>query len=167
MTPEQRRLRAKIAANTRWSRPMTREDASDVARSAFYARLARQVDPQGRLTPAELDRRVQAAARAFSARLNAAKARNVNTRFPNNPRMTFAVSAPAPPRQGRSLFQEQSTLRPIAPNSIYRDIQRIHQPKSSRGPDRTRPSSRSQPNNTIADDERKTQPQLGRPLFSR
>jgi hypothetical protein len=75
MTSEQRRLRAKIAANTRWSRPMAREDAADVARSAFYARLERQVDPQGRLTPAELDRRVQAAARAFSARLNAAKAK--------------------------------------------------------------------------------------------
>jgi hypothetical protein len=75
MTPEQRRLRAQVAANTRWSRPMAREDAADAARSAFYARLEREVDPQGRLSPAELDRRVQAAARAFSARLNSAKAR--------------------------------------------------------------------------------------------
>jgi hypothetical protein len=31
MTPEQRRLRATIAANTRWSRPMAREDAADAA----------------------------------------------------------------------------------------------------------------------------------------
>lgn len=75
MTPAQRRLRAQIAANTRWSRPMAREDAADVARSTFYARLERQVDPEGKLPPPELDRRVQAAARAFSARLNAAKAK--------------------------------------------------------------------------------------------
>jgi hypothetical protein len=37
MTPEQRRLRAQIAANTRWSGPVAREDAADTARSAFYA----------------------------------------------------------------------------------------------------------------------------------
>ena len=53
MTPEQRRLRAQIAANTRWSRPMAREDQADAARK----------------------RRVRAAARAFSARLNSAKAK--------------------------------------------------------------------------------------------
>ena len=73
MTPEQRRLRAQIAANTRWSRPMAREDQAEAARSAFYARLERQVDPQGRLAPDERERRVRAAARAFSARLNSAK----------------------------------------------------------------------------------------------
>ena len=75
MTPEQRRLRAQIAANTRWSRPMAREDQAEAARSAFYARLERQVDPQGRLPPDERERRVRAAARAFSARLNSAKAK--------------------------------------------------------------------------------------------
>jgi hypothetical protein len=73
--PEQRRLRAQIAANTRWSRPMAREDAADTARSAFYARLERQVDPQGKLQPGERDRLVRAGARAFSARLNSAKSR--------------------------------------------------------------------------------------------
>jgi hypothetical protein len=74
MTPEQRRLRAQIAANTRWSRPMARADASETARSAFYDRITRQVDPQGKLLPAERERLVLAAARAFSARLNSAKA---------------------------------------------------------------------------------------------
>ena len=82
MTPEQRRLRAQIAANTRWSRPMAREDAADSARSTFYARLERQVDPLGRLPPAELDRRVRAAARASYARLNAAKAKKRQRAFP-------------------------------------------------------------------------------------
>ena len=50
MTPEQRRLRAQVAANARWSRPMAREDQADAARSAIYGRLEREVDPQGHLT---------------------------------------------------------------------------------------------------------------------
>jgi hypothetical protein len=49
MTPEQRRLRAQIAANARWSRYMAREDQADAARSAIFARLEREVDPEGRL----------------------------------------------------------------------------------------------------------------------
>lgn len=49
---------------------MAREHAADAARSAFYARLERAVDPHGKLSPAELDRWVRGAARAFSARLN-------------------------------------------------------------------------------------------------
>jgi hypothetical protein len=82
MTPEQRRLRAQIAANTRWSRPMAREDAADTARSAFYTRLEHQVDPQGKLPPGERDRLVRAAARAFSARLNSAKSRKHRPALP-------------------------------------------------------------------------------------
>jgi hypothetical protein len=75
MTPEQRHLRARIAANVRWSKPMARADQADAARAAMYARLERQVDPQGRLPPDERDQLVRAAARALSARLAAAKAR--------------------------------------------------------------------------------------------
>jgi len=82
MTPEQRRLRAQIAANTRWSRPMAREDAAEAARSAFYARLERQVDPHGKLSPGERDRLVRCAARAFSARLNSAKSRKQRSALP-------------------------------------------------------------------------------------
>ena len=75
MTPEERRLRAKIAANVRWSKPMARADQADAARTAIYARLERQVDPHGTLLPAERDELVRAAARALSARLLAAKSR--------------------------------------------------------------------------------------------
>lgn len=75
MTPEQRRLRAQIAANTRWSRPMAREDQAAAARSALYSRLEREVDPHGELPPDERARRVHSAARALSARLNSAKTR--------------------------------------------------------------------------------------------
>lgn len=75
MTPEQRRLRAQIAANTRWSRPMAREDQADAARSALFARLEREVDPDGRLSPDRRTILVQAAARRLSAQMNAARAR--------------------------------------------------------------------------------------------
>jgi hypothetical protein len=75
VTPEQRRLRAKIAANARWSRPFAREDQAAVARSAFFTRLERQVDPGGTLPPNVRATLLKAAAREHSARLNAAKAR--------------------------------------------------------------------------------------------
>jgi hypothetical protein len=75
VTPEQRRLRAKIAANVRWSKPMARADQADAARAAIFTRLERQVDPLGVLLPAERDELVQAAARALSARLCSAKVR--------------------------------------------------------------------------------------------
>jgi hypothetical protein len=75
VTPEQRRLRARIAANARWSRPMARADQADAARSAIFTRLERQVDPNGLLCPDERAVLVRAAARQLSARLNAARAR--------------------------------------------------------------------------------------------
>ncbi|HEY1919797.1 MAG TPA: hypothetical protein VGH27_29850 [Streptosporangiaceae bacterium] len=75
MTPEQRRLRAKIAANARWSHPMARADQADNARAAIRTRLERQVDPGGALPPGQRAILVQAAARQLSARLNAARAR--------------------------------------------------------------------------------------------
>lgn len=75
MTPEQRRLRAQIAANARWSRPMAREDHSDVMKEVMRVRLEREVDPEGKLPPAERAKLMRAAARRKSAELNAAKAR--------------------------------------------------------------------------------------------
>lgn len=75
MTSEQRRLRAKIAAHARWSRPMARADQAAAARSAINARLERQVDPAGTLPPDERVVLVQSAARRLGAELNAARAR--------------------------------------------------------------------------------------------
>lgn len=75
MTPEERRLRAQIAANSRWARPMARADQADAARSALWERLAAEIDPDGKLRPDELAPLLKAAARQLSARLNAAKAR--------------------------------------------------------------------------------------------
>ena len=67
MTPEQRRLRAKIAANARWSQPLARADQADAARTAIITRLEHQVDPTGILPPDQRAVLVQAAARQLSA----------------------------------------------------------------------------------------------------
>jgi hypothetical protein len=75
VTPEQRRLRARIAANARWSRQMARPDQADAARTAMATRLEREVDPEGKLPPDQRATLVRAAARRLSAQLNAAKAR--------------------------------------------------------------------------------------------
>lgn len=75
MTPAQRRLRARIAANARWSRQMARADQADAARTAMVSRLEHEVDPEGQLPPDQRAALVRAAARRLSAQLNAAKAR--------------------------------------------------------------------------------------------
>lgn len=75
MTPEQRRLRAKIAANARWSQPMARADQADAARLAIFARLEREVDPEGILDADQRAVLVRAAARRLSAKMNAIRAR--------------------------------------------------------------------------------------------
>jgi hypothetical protein len=74
MTPEQRRLRAQNAAYARWSKHMAREDQAYVARQAIWDRLAREVDPEGKLTPQQRVVLIQSAAKRLSAKLNAAKA---------------------------------------------------------------------------------------------
>lgn len=79
MTPEQRRLRARIAANARWSRPMARDDQAAAARAAMLDRLERQVDPSRSLTPEKRAFLVRSAARRLSAELNAARARKRST----------------------------------------------------------------------------------------
>lgn len=53
MTSEQRHLRAKIAANARWSKCMACVDQTDAARAAMLTRLERQVDPKRELPPDE------------------------------------------------------------------------------------------------------------------
>jgi hypothetical protein len=80
MTPEQRRLRAQNAANARWSKYMAREDQAYVARLEIYNRLAREVDPDGKIPPRERAILVRNAAKRLSASLNAAKARKRGAR---------------------------------------------------------------------------------------
>jgi len=75
VTPEQRRLRARIAANIRWSRPLAGADQAAAARAAILARLEQQVDPAGLLTAEERAALVRSAGRRLGAELNAARTR--------------------------------------------------------------------------------------------
>lgn len=75
MTPEQRTLRARVAANARWSRPFAREDQSAVLKSVAEQRYRDQVDPDGNLPPHLLEPLIAAAKRAHSARMNLAKSK--------------------------------------------------------------------------------------------
>jgi hypothetical protein len=58
---------------------MARADQADAARSAIFARLERQVDPDGILPASERAPLVQAAARRLSATLNSARSRKRTT----------------------------------------------------------------------------------------
>ena len=68
LTPEQRSLRARIAANVRWSREDPRPNAVR-AQAGLLAKFVDQVDP-GRVLPgAERQRRAEAARKAHMQRL--------------------------------------------------------------------------------------------------
>lgn len=66
--------RAKIAANERWSRPGARAQQSAALRAAHRRRLAEEIDPDGRMTPAELESALENARKAIGHRLAAARA---------------------------------------------------------------------------------------------
>jgi hypothetical protein len=74
LTPEQRSLRAQIAANTRWSR-QDPKDGTKPARSAFEPRFELEVDPDGTLPEDERNRRARSAMRAHMQRLALASSR--------------------------------------------------------------------------------------------
>lgn len=64
MTPEQRTLRARIAAHAMHARHDTQKTTS-AGREAFLARFEREVDPDGTLPPAERARRAEHARKAY------------------------------------------------------------------------------------------------------
>ena len=69
MADGQARLRAKIAAYSRWALTADPTSATAPARSAFNARFDREVDPDGVLPAAERARRAEYAKKAYMARL--------------------------------------------------------------------------------------------------
>ena len=75
MTPAERVLRGKLAAYESWSRTEDPSARTAPARKAFADRFAHQVDPEGRLTVAERQRRAEAAKRAYYTRLALASAK--------------------------------------------------------------------------------------------
>jgi len=69
----QRRLRAQIAAHTRWANCDDRRAATAKATAAFNTRFDDQVDPDRRLDPQERAKRAANARRAYMARLALAR----------------------------------------------------------------------------------------------
>ena len=74
MTPEQRSLRARIAAHSRWA-TQDRREGTAAARAAFADRFEREVDPDGTLPRDERLRRAESARKAYFARLALASSR--------------------------------------------------------------------------------------------
>lgn len=68
LTPEQRTIRARIAAHTRWSREDPAATAAR-AQAGLMDKFRREVDPNNELPEAERERRAEAARRAHMQRL--------------------------------------------------------------------------------------------------
>lgn len=51
LTPEQRALRARLAAHVRWSKARDRAAELAKARATFMSRFEKEVDPNGEMTP--------------------------------------------------------------------------------------------------------------------
>ena len=79
LSPAERVLRARIAANVRWAKCEDRTTATAPARRAAQSRWEREVDPDGVLTPEERSKRAESAQKAHMARMafNSAKARRL------------------------------------------------------------------------------------------
>ena len=65
LTPEQRRLRASIAAHAQWVATPDWSARTAKARQTFLDRFERQVDPVGELDPVVRAKRAEAARRAY------------------------------------------------------------------------------------------------------
>jgi hypothetical protein len=79
LTPEQRSMRARIAALTRWSKE---DPAVSAARgqAGLLARFEREVDPNRELPAAERVRRAEAARKAHMTRLALASSKSRRSR---------------------------------------------------------------------------------------
>lgn len=75
MTPAERRLRARLAANARWAKTDDRAAATQAARDGLTAKFEREVDPDGALDPRERARRVENARAAHMNRMRLARSR--------------------------------------------------------------------------------------------
>ncbi|WP_460407456.1 hypothetical protein [Actinophytocola sediminis] len=74
MTPEQRTLRARIAAHTQWANESNRTARTAAARKAAADRFEKQVDPDGVLPPEVRRQRAESARKAHFCRMAAASA---------------------------------------------------------------------------------------------
>ncbi len=74
MSPEERSLRAKLAAHSLHAHADSR-DLTKAAREAFRSQFEREVDPDGTLDPAERARRAEHARKAHYYRMALASAK--------------------------------------------------------------------------------------------
>jgi hypothetical protein len=65
LTPAQRTLRAKAAADASWANTSDRSARTEAARRAALARFERQVDPNGELPEDERQQRAASARRSY------------------------------------------------------------------------------------------------------
>ncbi len=75
LTPEDRALRARLAAHESWARTADPSARTAPARQAALERFERQVDPDGVLPPEERARRAEHAKKAYFIRLAVASAK--------------------------------------------------------------------------------------------
>jgi hypothetical protein len=75
LTPEQRAMRASIAAHVQWAKETDPTARTAGARKAFMERFEREADPDGVLDPAERARRAEHLRRAYFTRLALASSR--------------------------------------------------------------------------------------------
>lgn len=75
LTPAQRALRARAAADASWANTSDRAARTAPARRAALARFERQVDPTGELSDEERQRRAASARRSYFRRLALRSAR--------------------------------------------------------------------------------------------
>jgi hypothetical protein len=77
LTPDERRLRAQVAANARWAKPGARQRQAEAITGSKLAYFERQIDPDCKLDPVERRRCAENALRAEMAglALRSAKAR--------------------------------------------------------------------------------------------
>jgi hypothetical protein len=75
LTPAERTLRAQIAANESWASTDNRTTRTANARRKFDERFEREVDPGGKLPPAERAKRAENARRAHFQRMAFASAK--------------------------------------------------------------------------------------------
>jgi hypothetical protein len=75
LTPEQRAMRASIAAHVQWAKETDPTASTAGARKAFMERFEREADPDGVLDPAERARRAEHLRRAYFTRLALASSR--------------------------------------------------------------------------------------------
>jgi hypothetical protein len=81
LTPAQRTLRAKAAADASWANTSDRAARTEPARRAALARFERQIDPAGELSEDERQRRAASARRAYSRLLALRSARTRGRRY--------------------------------------------------------------------------------------